>query len=147
VTKSLFNDLTYNTKNCWHSVNAYGNAVSIYNLLPLIIEFIISYTYWPPYCQIETWPFGQTEPNNILVLVILIRLKFIHFDKWFIFPAILLFINEYSHVTAQYSPIIYLSMTFSVQQYKEPGKITLMHSVQLYSVPFIPPPFLYIDCR
>jgi len=60
--------------------------------------------------------------------------------------TILLFINQYSHVTAQYSPIIFLYIKFSVKQHKEPGENILTHSVLLFLVSLIPPHFPCIDC-
>jgi len=62
--------------------------------------------------------------------------------KWFIAPAIHLFINRYSHATAHHSPIIYLQSTLSVKIHKEAGE-TLMHSVLHFLHSLITPCF---DC-
>ena len=78
------------------------------NVLPSIIAFILIWTYWLSFRRIETGPFGKAEPRNVLALVAPIILKFIHLAKWFILPAMLLLINQYSLATAQYSPIISL---------------------------------------
>jgi len=129
---------TCKAKNRWCSIDAHFNVLSIPYLLPLIIAFIIIWTYWLPFWLIETWPFGKVEPSNILALVALILLKSIHLAKWFILPAVFLCINQYSHLTAQYSPIIFLYMLFSVKQHQN---LTLTHSVLLSLVPLIPPHF------
>jgi len=95
----------------------------------------------------ETWPFGKAMPSNIHALVAVILFKFIHLAKLFISPAALLCMNQYSNVTAQYCPIIFLSMKFSVKQHKEPGEYTLTHAVTLYFVPHIRPRFHETDCH
>jgi len=41
AARSLFNYRTYETKNCWRSVDAYFNVLSSQNLQPLIIAFIL----------------------------------------------------------------------------------------------------------
>lgn len=59
-----------------------------------------------PFCLIQTWPFGKAEPSNLLALIALIVLNFIHLANSFSMPAIVLFINQYLQATAPYSPII-----------------------------------------
>jgi len=130
---------------CWRSVDAHFNVLSFQNLLPSIIVLILICTYWLDFWLIETRPIGKAEPPNIPLLLALILLKCIHLAKWFISPAILLRINLYSHVTAYYSPKIFLWMKFSVKQHKEAGENTLTHSVLLVLVPLTPPHFHCID--
>jgi len=78
ATKSHFNYRTYKTKNRWRCVDTHYNILSIQNLLPWIIGFIIIWNYWLAFCLIETQPFGKAEPSNIIALVALILTKFIH---------------------------------------------------------------------
>jgi hypothetical protein len=59
ATKSLVKYRTHNSKNHWHSVGTYFNALSIQYLLPSIIVCIMIWTnsvlFWP----IENWPWGK----------------------------------------------------------------------------------------
>jgi len=55
-----------------------------------------------------------------------------------------MFMNKYSPVTAQSSPIIFLYVKFSVKQHIEPSENLLTQYVLLFLVSFIPPCF---DCR
>jgi len=81
ATKSHFHYHTFKTNNCWHFIDTHFNVLSLYNLLLLIIEVIMIWTYRWPFCLIKTWPFGKAEPTIILALVALIQLKFIPFAK------------------------------------------------------------------
>jgi len=135
----------WKNKNCWPYVDTRFNVLSIHNLLPLIMGFIIIHLYRLPFYQIETPPFGKAKPSNIPALVALILLNFIHLAKWLILPCIVLFIDQYSHATAWYSPVIFLYMKFSVKQYKEACKNSLTHSVLHFAVHHIPPRFHCID--
>jgi len=145
ATKSLFNYHTYMTKNRWPSIDAHFDVVSIQNLLPSIIEFVIIWTCWLPFWLIETWPFGKAEPSNVVALVALIQLKCIYLATWLILPGILLFINQYSPVTAKYPPIIVLYMKISVKQHQELGENSLTDSVLCFLDPVIPPSVHCID--
>jgi hypothetical protein len=51
------------------------------------------------YWLIAIWPFGQAKPSNILKLVTLILLKYLHPAKYLISPAKHLLIDQDSHVT------------------------------------------------
>ena len=73
--------------------------------------------------------------------------NFIYLAIWFILPALLLFINQYSHATPQYSPIIFLFFNFPVKQCKETGENILTHSVLLCLVSLIHHHFHCIDCH
>jgi len=86
-------------------------------------------------------------PRIILALVALILVKFIQLAKWFVLCSILLFLNQYSHVTAQYFPIIFHQSTFPVKQQKESGENTLTHSGMLVIVPLILSHFNFINCH
>ena len=143
MTKSHFDNLTVKTKNYWRSVDAYFNVLSFRNLLPWMIVFIIVWTDWIPFWLIETRPFGNADPSNIVALVTLILLQFIQLPKWLIPHTILLFINQYPHATAHSTPIIFLWMKFLVKRHNEPCKSTSTHSVWPFLVPLIPPHF---DC-
>ena len=55
--------------------------------------------------------------------------------------------NEYPHVTAQYSPVIYLCVELSVKHHIESGEIILTQSVLLFLVPLIPPCFHCTDSQ
>ena len=96
--------------------------MSIQNLLPSIIAFIIIWISWFPFWLIGTWSFGKAEPSDILAPVALILSKFIHLSKWFVLPAVHQCINQYSHPTAHHSLIIYLWTKFWVKQHKDPGE-------------------------
>jgi len=108
ATKSLFNDRTYKTTNRWHSVDIHVNVLSIQHLLPSIIVFIMIWTYWLSFWQIETLPFGKAVRSNILALFTVAWLKLIYLAKRFIAPALSLFISQCLQATAHHSPIIYL---------------------------------------
>jgi len=108
MTNSCFYCRTYMTSTHWRSVDADFNELFINSQLPSINASIIIWTYWLPFCLIETRPFGKAKPSNLLALVALISLQCIHLVKWFSLPAVLLFINQYSPVTAQYFLIIFL---------------------------------------
>jgi len=122
-------------KDRWRSVAAHFDILFIQNLLPLIIVFTIVWTYWLPLWLTKTQPFGKAKLSNILALVTLILLNFIYLGKWFISPAILVFINQYSHATSRYSHIRFLQMKSSVKRHKEPGENWLTHSVLLCLFP------------
>jgi len=81
ITKLQFNFSTYNTKYYWRFIDAQYNILSIQHLLSSIIVFIIIWSQWFPFWKIATWSFGKAEYRNLLVLVTLIRLKFIHPGK------------------------------------------------------------------
>jgi len=106
---------------------------------------MIPWHNWLPICLIMTRPFGKAEPSNFLVLVTLILLIYIHFAKWFILPAILLFINQYLLVTVQYAPIIFLDIKVSVKLHERPGENTSTYSVVLCLNPLIRPRFHCMD--
>jgi len=108
VTKLLVNYHTYKTPNCWHSIDAYCNVLSIELLLPSIIAFIMVWTDWFSFCQNITWACGQADHTNMLALFTVRQLKMIYVAKRSIAPTLHLFINQYSQGTAHYSPIIYL---------------------------------------
>jgi hypothetical protein len=129
ATKWDFNYHTYKTNNHWHSIDADFNVLSIQYLLLPIIAFIIVSTCWLRFCLIETWPFGNAKPSNLHTLVVLILLTYIHLSKCFIMPGILQFVNKYSLVTAQYSPIICLEMKVPVKLPAEPSENTVAYSV------------------
>ena len=127
ATKSLFNNCTYKTTNCWCSVDAHFNELSIQHLLPSIIVLIMIWTYWLSFSQIVTWPCGKIECSNILALFALRWPKVIYPGKRFIAPAIHLNINQYSQATAHHTQIICLKLRFLVMLHKEAGE-TLTHS-------------------
>jgi len=108
VTKSLFYYRTYMTTNRWRSDDAHFNVLSITHLLPSLIIFIMIWSYWLSFLQIETQPCGKAECRHILALFTLKLLKFIYLAKRFIAPAIHLCMNQYSQATAHHAPIIYL---------------------------------------
>ena len=137
----------WTAKNRWPSVEAHFNVLSSQDLLPSIIAFMIVWIEWLPFSLIRTWLNGDVKPSMILALVALIRLKFIHLAKYCILPTIPLFINQLSHATAQYSPIILHYMKFLVKLHNELGENTLTHSGRLFLDPIIPPRFHYIDCH
>ena len=60
ATKSLFNYCTYKTTNCSGSVDAHLHGLSVQNLLPMIIGFIIIRPSWLTFCHQEAadWVFG-----------------------------------------------------------------------------------------
>jgi len=145
ATKSHFNYLTYKTKDHWYFVDAHFNALSIQNLLPPIIVFIIICTYWKPLRQIATWPRGKAEHSNNLVLVTLSLLKFDHLAKWLISLVLHLFTGQYRNATSYNSPIIFLSINFSGNEHKEPGKNLLTYFVLHYLVVLIAPHFHRIE--
>jgi len=146
ATKSLFNYHSYKCTNCWPSVDPDCVILSNQYQLPLIIVFIMIWTYWMPFWHIETQPCGKAKRGNIFALFALTRLKFIYLATRFIVPAIHLFINRYWQATAHYSPIIYLYLKHSVKQHKEAGK-TLTHSVRHFLRSHIPPLVNCIDCQ
>jgi len=142
VTKLLCNYHTFKTRNLSYSVEADFNVLFMQHLLSSIIVFIIIWTYWLSFWQIESWPCGKAERSNILALIALARLKFTYLAKRFIPPAIHLFINRYLQATPHHSPMIYLSPKLLVKIHQEVGE-TLIHSVLLYLHSLIPPRF---DC-
>jgi len=144
ATRSPFNYHIYMTTNRLHSVDAPFDPLSIQNLLPYIIVFIMIWAYWLSFWQIETLPFGKAERSNILALFALPWLKFIYLAKTFIAPAIHLLIYRYSQTTAHHSAIIYLQPTVSVKLHKEAGE-TLTHSVLHFLHSLIPPCFYCIN--
>jgi len=81
MTNSCFNYRTYMSSNCWPSVDAHFNVLSIQYLLPSVYALIIIWTYWLPFCLIETHPFGKAKPSNLRALVALILMKYIHLGK------------------------------------------------------------------
>jgi len=89
-------------------VDAHFNVLAIQHLLLSKIVFIMIWTYWLSFFQIDTRPCGNAVRSNILALFTLILLKFIYLAKKYIVPAIHLFINQYSQATAYHSPIIYV---------------------------------------
>jgi len=108
TTQSLVNYSTYMTTKRWCSVDAHFNWLSIQYLLPSIIDFILIWLDLLLFCLIETQPCGKAKRRNDLALFILTRLKMMYHAKWFIAPAIHLFMNQYSRSTSYHSPIIYL---------------------------------------
>ena len=131
----------------WCSVGAHCNVLSMEHLLPSIVVFTIIRTYWMASWLIETLPFGKAEPSNIIALVAHILLKLIHVAKCFLSPAMLLFINQYSHATAHYSPILFLFIKLSLKQHKDPVVNTSTHFVLLFPIPLINSHFHCIDCQ
>jgi hypothetical protein len=115
----------------WCSLDADCNALLIQHLLPSIIVFIIIWSYWLSFWQIESQPWGWTECSNILVLFALIRWKFVSLAKGSIASSIYLFINWYSQATAYHLSIIYLSLKSLVKLHKAAGE-TLTHSAVLF---------------
>lgn len=75
ANNSLSNYLAYMTKNCWHSVDAHFNVVSSQYLRPSITVWMIISTQWWHCSDIETQPFGKSEPGNRLAQVALILSK------------------------------------------------------------------------
>jgi len=108
TTKSLYNYHVYKTNNCWCLVDAHLNPLPSHYLLPSIIVWRIMCTHSLPCCQIGTQPCGKAEPSNILAQVALILPKLMYLAEWFNSPAIHLFMNKYSHATAQYSAAKFL---------------------------------------
>jgi len=108
--------------------------------------FIIIWPNWLPLWPIHTGPCGKAKPSNIVPLVALILENYIHLAKWLVLHTILLSINQYSHTTAQYSPMVFLFMNLSVIQQKESVITTLTHPVLLFLVCHIPPSIHCIDC-
>jgi len=108
ATNSVCNYLLTRQDNRWRSIDAHFNVLSSQNLLPSILVFIIIWTLWMLFWLIETHSFGKAKPGNILAQVGFIPLKVIYLSEWFIWPAILLCMNQYSHATAHYSPIMFL---------------------------------------
>jgi len=98
--------LPYQMKNHGHSIDARLSVLFIQHLLLLIMVFTMNWCNWLTFSPIETQPFCQARPSNLLALVNHILLKLIYLVKWFILPAILLFINQYLHGIAHNSPII-----------------------------------------
>ena len=109
---------------------------SIQNLLPSIIVLIIIWTERLHFWLNETWPFGKAKPSNILALVALILLKCKYLAKWFILSAVLLYINQYSHATAYYCPIIFLQIKLLVILHIDPGDIywSILFYIFLFSL-------------
>jgi len=97
----------WQTNKYWCCVDAYFVMLSIQNVLPSSVVFILISSYWSSVFLNDTQLFGYAVPSNILAMVSLIQYKFIAIAKWFIAPAIILFINQCWHVTAYYSPIIF----------------------------------------
>jgi len=143
TTKFLVNYGPYKTTNCWHSVAAHFNILSIHYLLPSIIVFILIWLYQLSFCTIKTRPCGKAELHNHLALFTLTQLKIMYHGKRFIAPAIYLFMNRYSHATSYNSPIIYLEQKLSVMLHKA-GEL-LTHSVLHFLPSFISPRFCCID--
>jgi len=110
-------------------VDAHFNVISNSNLLPSIIVFIIIWFDWLTFWLMETQPIGKAGSSNILPLVALIPIKFMHLAKWLISPAILLLITQYSRATAHYSPRIFLYPKFLVTKHRGAGENTLTHSI------------------
>lgn len=108
TTTSLSNQLTYQKKNRWHSVDTEYNILSIQSQSQSIILIIFSQTYSLPTRLIGCDPFGTAEPSDILGHVALFHLKFIHIAKWIILPPICLIIFNFSHATAHYNLVIFL---------------------------------------
>ena len=145
-SKSHFNYLTYNTKNCWRPMDTHGIVLSIQNVPPSRIAFRMIWTYSLPFRLVGTRPFGKAEPSNIVAQVALILLKVIYLAKWFILPIIHLFINQYPHAIAHNRPIIVLLTKCSITQNQEPRENMLMDSVLLCLVSLVPPGF-YCICN
>jgi len=143
---SLFNSQIYKTKNCCHSVDALFNVLSSQHPLSSITASIIFWTHWVPFWLIETRPFAKAEAV-VFMHGLLSLLKAIYLSEWYISPAILLFINKYSHATAHYSLIWFLYVTFSVKQPIDPGENILTHSGLPFLVSHIPSWFHCIDCH
>jgi len=108
ASKSLFNHHTYKTTHRWHNIDAQFEVLSIQHLLPSIIVFIMIWTYWLSFWQIESQPCGKAERSNIQALIALTGLIFIYLAKRFIAPGQHLFINRYPQASAHHSSIIYL---------------------------------------
>jgi len=142
TTKSLVNYRIYKTLNCWRSVDAHVDTLSIQHLLPLIIVFILIWLYQSSFHTIETWPCGNAEQHNNRALFTLTRLKMRYHAKSFIAPAIHLFMNRYSQATRYHSAILYLQLKLSVKLHKAGEPLT--HSVLPILPSFISPPFYCI---
>jgi len=136
ATKSLSNYHNYKNKDRWYSIDSRFNIFSIHILLPTRIEFIIIWTYRLPFYLIETQPFGKADPSNILALVGFILLRFIYVAQWFILPAILRFSNQYSHVTAQYSPMVFFKWYSWSNKLKHPVKIHWLNEFYCFLFPW-----------
>ena len=108
ANRSLFNECSYKTTNCWRSVDDHFNQLSIQYLLPSMIVVIMIWTSLLSVWEIKTLPFGKAERSNILALFTLTWLKFIYLAKRFIVPTIDICINRCSQATTYHSPIIYL---------------------------------------
>ena len=89
--------------------------------------------------------FCKAKASLLLAWVALIQTTLIHLAEWCISPATLLFINQYSHATAHYSPIMVLYVTSLTKQHIEPGENILTYSDLLFRVSLIPPCFDCID--
>jgi len=108
ATMSHFSYHILKTKNHWPSIDAHFNLLSRQSPLPSINACKNVWSYCLPSGLIMTWPCGQAEPSNLLARVTLIQLKFMYLPEWYIAPAALQFINQYSAVTASYSPLLIL---------------------------------------
>jgi len=142
---SHFNYHICMTKHCWRCIVAHFKSLCGQNLLSSTTVTIIIWTDWLPSCLIETVPFGKAEPSTLLEQVTLILLQCIYLGKWYILPAILLFINQYPHATAHSCPIPCLYVTFSVNQHIDPSDNILTHSDLLFLVSLTPFYFHCID--
>jgi hypothetical protein len=106
-TESLVNYDIYKTANGWHFVHARCNVLFIQHLRASIIVWMMIWTCWLSYCQIETRPSGKAESGNILALFRITQLKMICLATRYIVPSQHLFINQYLQATAHYSCIIH----------------------------------------
>jgi len=137
------NNRTYLTTNCWRSIDAHFNVLSIQHLLLSIIDFILVSLDGLWFCLIKTQPSGKAERRNYLALFTLTQRKMMYHAKRFIAPAIHLFMNRYSQSTSYHLPIIYLYLQLSVKLHK--AREPLTHSVLLFLLFFISPRFNWID--
>jgi hypothetical protein len=116
ATKVFCKYLTYKTKHCWRSIEAYDNVLSIHRLLPSLIVWIFIWTYWLPFWLIDTQPLCKAQPSYFLAQVTVIQLKYINLAEWFISPTVHLLMIYYLHSTAHYFPVMFLWVKFLVKQ-------------------------------
>ena len=136
---------TRKTENHWYSVDAHFKVLYSHLLLPSTIVEVIIWTLLLPFCPIRNQPVGKGTPRTILARESLILPKLIHLFEYGILQAIDFLMNIYPHGTAQYSPVIYLYVKFSLKQHKEPGENRLTHSVLLFLISLILPCFHCTD--
>jgi len=126
-------------------IDTHCNELHSQYMWPSSIEWIIISIYWLPLNKIAAQYFGKAECGHPHAWVAFLLPTMRYLATGFSSSAILLFMNEYLHVTVQSSPIVFLQAQFLVKHQIEPGRNILTDFVISFLLCYRPPSFNWTD--